>query len=129
MVTTEKKLDDIFNSLIPDLLKSATIDKKYNILKPQVFLDIVEQKEKEINKLLALTEENGSTVDRNAANRIYSVLQILSDMKEKMSVKPYEPEFEKKEEKSKKASAFKIGLFSVFKRKKSAQKTSSQYIR
>lgn len=121
----EKKLDAIFDSLMSDLTGSAAIDKEYKIVKPQVFLDIITKKESEINKLFELVEENGSITDREGSDLIYARLQILSDMKERMSATPYKINFDDEhDEKPKKA--FKLGLFRLFKRTKTGQKMPEQ---
>ena len=98
----EQKLDAITDSLRQDLLKSGAINDKEEIVKPQTFIDIIEHKENQVNKLFAMVEKDGVVADKNGANLIYSRLHILSDMKEKMSMSPYVIDFETHSDKTQK---------------------------
>ena len=126
MVEMEEKLNKIYDSLIPNLLASGAINENHDIVKPQVFLYIIEKIESDINRLFMLVEENGSITDKYGAELIYARLRVLSDMKEKMSVEPYKVKFEHKAAEQKPASKFRIGLFNIFKKSKSAQKPSAE---
>ena len=111
-------LNKITASLVPDLLKTGAIDKANQIVKPQMFLDIIEQKESEIYALTKYVEdEAGVTVDRNGANLIHDRLYTLQKMKEEMTLTPFEKSFEPEpavENQAKTPSKFKAGIRKFF---------------
>ena len=127
MSSIETKSNKIMESLIPDLLKSGAIDGKHRIVKNQMFLDIIEYKEQEINELFDLVEKNGVITDRNGSEIIYGKLRILKDMKTKMSLTPYKTEFKVKQKEPTKTSGFQSGIFNIFRRSKKNISTNTRH--
>ena len=87
--TTIAKAHKIARELHSDLLSTGAIDAQDNVIKAQMFIDIIEHAESELNKLIPEVEnEAGVTIDRNGANIVYNYISIFTEMKETMSVHP-----------------------------------------
>lgn len=119
--TTIAKAHKIARELHSDLLKTGAIDAKNNVIKTQMFIDIIEHAESELNKLMPEVEnEAGVTIDRNGANIIYNYLSIFNEMKETMSVHPETlramPDEEEQitPEQPKKPGSYKSGIKKIF---------------
>ena len=121
--TTIDQIHDVAKTLNSELLSSGAIDKKGDIVKPQMFLDIIEHKESELNKFYKEVEsEEGVVTDKYALNILENYLWNLKEMKETMSVRPEEngPENptktdpEEKMMQPSKQSAFKTGVKKLF---------------
>lgn len=117
--TTIEKAHKIARDLYSDLSTTGTIDAQDNIVKTQLFIDIIEHAESELNKLVPEVEsEAGVTIDRNAANIIYNYLSIFNEMKETMSVHPEMARIPAEQEHvtkhPKKPTSFKSGIKKMF---------------
>ena len=116
--TTIAKAHKIANDLHSDLLKTGAIDAQDNIIKSQMFIDIIEHAESELKKLIPEVEnEAGVTIDRNGANIVYNYVYIFNEMKETMSVNPEILKTMPKEEQimpEKTPSSFKTGIKKMF---------------
>lgn len=121
--TLIEKITEVGESLHAELKSTRTIDANDNILKPQMFIDIISHKEDELRKFYAEVEnEAGVITDRNAFNILEKYMWHFGEMKEKMSMTPEEQEpteeslIEKEtaEETSVKPSAFKAGIKRLF---------------
>ena len=119
--TTIAKAHKIAIELYSDLLKTGAIDAKHNVIKTQMFIDIIEHAESELNKLMPEVEnEAGVTIDRNGANVIYNYISIFNEMKETMAVNPETlramPDEEKQitPEQPKKPGSYKSGIKKIF---------------
>jgi hypothetical protein len=87
--TVIEKANKIARNLHSDLLKTGAIDAQGNVIKSQMFIDIIEHAESELNKLIPEVEnEAGITTNRNGANILYNYISIFNEMKETMSVHP-----------------------------------------
>ena len=113
--TTAEKIHDIAKTLNSELLSAGAINKKGDIVKPQMFLDIIEHKESELNKFYKDVEsEEGVTTDKYALNILEKYLWNLKEMKENMSVQPEEHKPEEEMMQPSKPSAFKMGIKKLF---------------
>ena len=124
--TTIAKAHKIARELHSDLLKTGAIDAKHNVIKTQMFIDIIEHAESELNKLIPEVEnEAGVTIDRNGANIVYNYISIFTEMKETMSVHPemaripQEQEHATKPATAKKPGSYKSGIKKIFSKIKS----------
>ena len=118
--TTIAKAHKIAKDMYSDLVNSKAIDAKDNVIKSQMFIDIIEHAESELNKLVPEVEnEAGVVIDRDAANIVYNYFDIFKEMKQTMSVHPElvhtqsEPE-EFVTKKPKTSGAFKTGIKKMF---------------
>lgn len=116
--TTIAKAHKIARDMHSELVNTGAIDAKNNVVKSQMFIDIIEHAESELNKLVPEVEsEAGVVIDRNAANIVYNYFDIFKEMKQTMSVHPElghtsSEEFVTKE--SKAPRAFKSGIKKMF---------------
>ncbi|MBP5707673.1 MAG: hypothetical protein J6W79_01620 [Alphaproteobacteria bacterium] len=85
-----EKLSIIREEMTTALSKAGIIDKSGKIINHQAFLEFVDRKIKEKNEELASTEKDGVTIDLYHANMIYAEINYLEEMKNKMSVDPYQ---------------------------------------
>jgi hypothetical protein len=87
--STISKISDITGTLYSELLSSGAINKKDEIVKPQMFIDIIEHKEQELQKFVPEVEnEAGVVTDRYTADILSGYFSQLQEMKETMSVRP-----------------------------------------
>ena len=119
--TTIAKAHKIARELHSDLLKTGAIDTQDNVIKAQMFIDIIEHAESELNKLIPEVEnEAGVTIDRNGANIVYNYISIFTEMKETMSVHPemaripQEQEHATKPATAKTPGSYKFGIKKIF---------------
>jgi hypothetical protein len=124
--TTIAKAHKIARELHSDLLNTGAIDKQDNVIKAQMFIDIIEHAESELNKLIPEVEnEAGVTIDRNGANIVYNYISIFTEMKETMSVHPemaripQEQEHATKSATAKTPAPFQSGIKKMFNKIKS----------
>lgn len=117
--TTIAKAHKIARDMHSELVNTGAIDAKDNVIKSQMFIDIIEHAESELNKLVPEVEsEAGVIIDRNAANIVYNYFNIFKEMKQTMSVHPElghtssEEEFATKQQK--KSGSFKSGIKKMF---------------
>ena len=116
--TTIAKAHKIATDMRSDLVNSSAIDAQGNIIKAQMFINIIEHAESELNKLLPEVEsEAGVVIDHDAANIVYNYLSIFNEMKQTMSVYPSDhapsrEEFTTKQPKT--SGAFKSGIKKMF---------------
>ena len=123
MKTTVEQIHDIAETLHSELINAGAINKKGEIVKPQMFLDIIEHKESELNKFYKEVEsEEGVITDKYALNILENYLWNLKEMKETMSVNfdekkskdPTKKDPEKEMMAPSKPSAFKTGMKKLF---------------
>lgn len=117
--TTIAKAHKIARDMHSDLSKSGAIDAHDNVIKSQMFIDIIEHAESELNKLVPEVEsEAGVIIDRNAANIVYNYFDIFKEMKQTMFVHPElghtSSEEEFTTEQPKKSGSFKSGIKKMF---------------
>lgn len=83
------QMSDIIGKFHSDLLSSGTINDKGEVIKPQMFIDIIEHTEKELQKFEPEVEdEAGVVTDRYAADILSTYFYKLQRMKETMSLHP-----------------------------------------
>ncbi|MBR5904550.1 MAG: hypothetical protein IKZ49_03390 [Alphaproteobacteria bacterium] len=117
--TIIEQIHDIMDTLRSELLSAGAINGNDDIIKPQMFIDIIEHKESELGKFdKEVEDEAGVVKDRTAFNILENYYWNLGRMKEQMSLHPedrdpedptqIDPEAEMM--KPTKPSAFKTGI-------------------
>jgi len=121
--TTTEQIHEIAETLRSELLSAGAIDANDEVIKPQMFLDIIEHKESELRRFNSEVEnEAGVVTDRYAFNILENYYLIFEQMKEQMSLHPtaMEPEDptqidpEAEMMKPSKPSAFRNGIRKLF---------------
>lgn len=78
----EKKLNAITSDFVDSLKKANAIDDQGIAVNRDVFVDIIDKKISECEKLFPLVEDEiGTTTDRYGKNIIYARIQYLNDIK------------------------------------------------
>lgn len=113
-----EKLNIIREEINAELSKAGIINNSDKIINRQAFVEFIDKKLQEKSKELASTEKDGVTIDLYHANMVYAEINYLEEMKNKMSVDPYQFDSNKEvsKEQNSKTENFKAGNINVQKK-------------